>query len=57
MNPLTFRRDYLLAGRGTRGVRKEFMVYCLLFIVYCCFFKICCGDKVCTYFIVAIQKS
>lgn len=34
MNPWTFRRDYLLAGRGMRGVRKEFIGYCLWFIVY-----------------------
>lgn len=33
MNPWTFRRDYLLAGRGMRGVRKEFIGYCLWFSV------------------------
>jgi hypothetical protein len=33
MNPWTFRRDYFLAGRGMRGVRKVFIVYGLLFIV------------------------
>lgn len=52
------------------GVRKEFLVYSLgfrvyglLFIVYGLlfmverFFMICCGDIVCTHYMVVIQKS